>query len=688
MARGITIDLIVDPKGAISGIGQVEDKASRMSGVLAGLGGAAVAGVAALGLAAAGAAAGLASATKSAGEYAENVQLAASKTHLSTAAVQELQYASKVTGVEFETISGSMTKLTKSMGAAAAGNDATSAAFARLGVATTDANGNLLDSTVVYSNVIAALGQVSNPAERDVLALQLMGKSATELNPLIDGTAGSLADLAAQAHGAGAVLSGDMLAKLGSVDDALDTLGAGVDAAKNALGLVLMPVLQELGTEGTGLLGDFTRAVLDADGDLSKAAPAIGAVFGDAATFLLGQVPKFLEVGASIITSIITGIAVQGPALITSAVPVLVGFVTTILGQLPMILDAGMKMLIALVQGVAQALPTLIPAAVQAVVGLVGALVANLPLLLDAGLQLLTGLTTGIIAALPGLIEQLPAIILGIVDFLIGAIPTLIDAGLQLFLSIVDALPDIITGIVAAIPQIIIGIQSALISAMPTLIDAGIKLFLALITAMPTIIDTLVRSIPQIVTGLVGAIANSAPQMVTAGEDLLRGLWDGIAGMGDWLWNQMSSFFGGIIDNVKGLLGIHSPSTVFADMGKNLGLGMVQGIEKSTADVQKAMDALVAVPSVGSMRLSVDAVPGVQYAAARRIIAEDGAAGGALSGSGVDVQTLTGALTTALRAVFDDLDPTDLSTDTIDRLSRAIAALLRVQSRKGVSVLG
>lgn len=476
--------------------------------------------------------------------------MAASKTHLTTDAVQELQYASKVTGVSFETISGGLTKLTRSLGLAQAGDQKVADAFAQLGVATTDANGDLLASTVVFDNVITALGEIENPAQRDVLAMTLLGRAATTLNPLIDGTAGSMSDLAAKAHEAGAVLSTDMLAKLSSVDDAFDTLAGGVDAAKNALGLTLMPILQELGDQGTGLLGQFTHAVLDANGDLSQAAPAIGAVFGDAVEFLLGQLPKFLEVGVAIVTSLVTGIAQQAPTLIQQAIPVLVGFVTGILAQLPMLLDAGLKVLIALVQGVAAALPVLIPAAVDAVIGLVGALIDNLPLLIDAGIQLLLGITLGLIEALPQLIDQIPTLITGIITALVGAIPQLVMAGVQLFLAIITNLPAIIGGII--------------------------------------------KAIPLIVTGIVKAFTNpkTLAAMGKAGLELIKGLWQGIKGAGDWLWRQISGFFGGQIDAIKGLLGIASPSIVFAGFGKNLVQGLAGGISGASGLATKAVTDL------------------------------------------------------------------------------------------------
>lgn len=59
-------------------------------------------------------------------------------------------------------------------------------------------------------------------------------------------------------------------------------------------------------------------------------------------------------------------------------------------------------------------------------------------------------------------------------------------------------------------------------------------------------------------------------------------------GMGNWIKDKVKGFFGGIVDGVKGLLGIHSPSTVFADIGKFSMKGLAQGIDKNKAEAAKA----------------------------------------------------------------------------------------------------
>ena len=106
-------------------------------------------------------------------------------TGLSTKTLQELQYAENLIDVSVDTITGSLTKLTRNMVSARDGNSSMAESFADLGVSITDTNGNLRSAEAVFYDLIDALGQVENPTERDALAMELFGKSAQDLNPLI-----------------------------------------------------------------------------------------------------------------------------------------------------------------------------------------------------------------------------------------------------------------------------------------------------------------------------------------------------------------------------------------------------------------------------------------------------------------------------------------------------------------------
>lgn len=588
---------------------KTEKSSGRMSKALSAAGGAFVA----LGAAAVAGAVALTAASMSAASYADDILVAADVTNMSTDSLQAYKYAAELLDVPFETMEKSLGKFTKAMGSAQSGTGPAADALARLGVAATNSDGSLRDASTVYWEAMDALGGMTNESERTAAAMELFGRSGAELAPLMAAGSEGFAAFTAEAESVGAIMSGEALSALGAFDDSMQRLKSTTDATKNAIGLTLMPVLDSLAGDGAAAFGELNKALLDANGDLGKAGPAF-AEFAKKIVSGLGEaVPMVIDLAVSLVSGLIEGLIGAVPQIAAAVPPMITALVGGIMGMLPAVITAGMQTVVALVGGIAQSLPTLIPVLVVGLLNAVQALIAQLPMLLDAGLQLVMGLAEGLIAALPLLIAALPEIILSIVDFVMGAIPMLIEAGLQLFLSIVAALPDIITGVVAAIPEIIVGVLQAILNALPLLIDAGINLFLALIENLPTIIVSIVAAIPQIIGGIVGALVKAGPQLVSAGGNLIKGLWDGIVGMGDWLWRQMSKFFGGIIDNVKNLLGIHSPSTVFADMGKNLGLGMAQGIEDSTRDVQAAMNDMVAVPSMNSMRLSLAPVDGVQY---------------------------------------------------------------------------
>lgn len=82
------------------------------------------------------------------------------------------------------------------------------------------------------------------------------------------------------------------------------------------------------------------------------------------------------------------------------------------------------------------------------------------------------------------------------------------------------------------------------------------------------------------------------------GMQLITGLVDGISGGGGAVLSAITGVVGGAIDAAKKLLGIASPSKVFADIGMNTGAGMASGVDQSTGDVQGALEQMVAPPPV------------------------------------------------------------------------------------------
>jgi phage-related protein len=111
----------------------------------------------------------------------------------------------------------------------------------------------------------------------------------------------------------------------------------------------------------------------------------------------------------------------------------------------------------------------------------------------------------------------------------------------------------------------------------PEMLAQGVVLLAKIALGIVKGIPDLVAKIPEIVSAIGKAFAEEAPAFKQIGADIVRGVWNGILSLAKWIKTKVSDFFSGIVDNVKGVLGIHSPSRVFAGIGENMALGVGEG---------------------------------------------------------------------------------------------------------------
>ena len=373
----------------------------------------------------------------------------------------------------------------------------------------------------------------------------------------------------------------------GGLADALNWAGVSEDEFQSKLDACTSEQeRQALITETlNGLYSDAAEAYREVNGDiieaqkatasLNSAMAALGAIaepivtkLKQLAAELLQQITPFVELIGNGLTGALEG--AEGAAQQFSEG--LLGLVTFIVEQLgamlPTFLEFALQMIGTLATGIAQALPTLVPTIVQIITQVVQTLINNIPMLIDAALQLITGLAQGIINAIPVL--------------------------------------------VAALPQLITSLVNGLLAAIPQIIQAGVQLFVSLIQNLPTIIVEIVKAVPQIVSGIVQAFANLGGEMVNAGANLLHGLWEGISSAASWLWEKVTGWASGLIDGIKGFFGIHSPSTVFAEIGGNMadgvGVGFGDSMEGVSSDMTAAMGGAGELTAAEAVRAVNDGI--------------------------------------------------------------------------------
>ncbi len=179
-------------------------------------------------------------------QYADDIATLSVQTGISTEKLQEYNYMTGLADVELETITGSMSKLTKNMATAQKGTGDAAAAFEALGVSTTNSDGSLRDNEAVFGDIINKLGEMTNETERDAYAMQIFGKSAQDLNPLIALGADGFANLAQEAKDMGYVMDGDALNSMLAVADAMDRTEKMADSVKQQIATQLAPIITEI----------------------------------------------------------------------------------------------------------------------------------------------------------------------------------------------------------------------------------------------------------------------------------------------------------------------------------------------------------------------------------------------------------------------------------------------------------
>lgn len=201
--------------------------------------------------------------TKESAAFADNIITLSMQTGQSTQQLQEFAYASELIDVSVDTLQGSLTKLTNNMQDTMNGTGNAKASFEALGVSVTNADGSMRSANDVFYETIDALGQVKNETERDAMSMDIFGRSAQDLNPLIIQGSKTLKAYADEAHNVGYVLDDEALSALGAVDDAYQRLQKTQEGVKNQLAAEFAPYLEEFYGDATQGVKDLGKAIKD-----------------------------------------------------------------------------------------------------------------------------------------------------------------------------------------------------------------------------------------------------------------------------------------------------------------------------------------------------------------------------------------------------------------------------------------
>lgn len=361
-------------------------------------------------------------------------------------------------------------------------------------------------------------------------------------NPLIDicdQTGESMEDVQKR-MAAGSISAEELTQAVNHATDAGGKFAGGMEAAsKTVAGLT--STLQD---NVNAMLGELMQPVSDAM--LSTLLPtAIDAVDQLTTAFEDEGIDGFSRVAGNLIASLSAQLVSYAPQAIPAALAFIGALVTGLLLATPDLTGTAIELVGALLLGIADQLPGIITAAMSALLGIVDTITSpeSITLLIQAAMQLMLALARGLIAAIPQLIDAVPGIITNLVESFYAMLPDIIGVGIE----------------------IVIALASGLVS------NAG-----HIIAAVPRLVETIVR-------GFLAAVKS----YWDIGKSIVDGIRQGITEQWQRLKSDVSNLFTGLVSWIKNLLGIHSPSRVFADIGQNMAAGIGDGWASTIGDINR-----------------------------------------------------------------------------------------------------
>lgn len=318
----------------------------------------------------------------------------------------------------------------------------------------------------------------------------------------------------------------------------LDALDASVAGAKSALAGVLLPMLEDLSTEGAAFLSDFTRDMEAAAGDTEKQGQVMADYISKGAKLIVEKLPEYIAVGKELIGGLLTGLSENIDA-----------------GEL---LDMGLDLVLQLLDGIISAGPDLADAAIFLIEKLMTYLTENGPELISSAIGMVSQIVTGLAQAAPDLIPMAGQLITTLITALVSSAPDLLIAGLELILGI-------ISGITTGLGDIE-GAAGAIIEAAKT------------------------------------AFSEKGPEILDLGLEIIRGIWSGITSGTEWLFGKLSTWVDDVVGWIAKKLGIASPSKVMRDrvgvwMARGVGVGWEQEMSIINRQIADSINTSFSIPS-------------------------------------------------------------------------------------------
>ena len=256
-----------------------------------------------------------------------------------------------------------------------------------------------------------------------------------------------------------------------------------------------------------------------------------------------------------------------------------------------------------LISGFSANLPAMMEAGGQLIGSVVEGVSRSLPQVIAAGSQVLDQLVSGLQSGLPGMVESGMDALLGFLDTITAGLPNALQMGFDLLMTVAEGIINKIPDLIARLPVLVSEIAKFFTANFPKFVEMGGKLIFQTASGLIQSIPEIINAAGDLVEALMTYFVYRVKGFLDIGKNIVSGIWDGMKSRWTDMTNWITQKVNGIISTVKGVLGIHSPSKVFAEIGKysaeGIGVGFSDQISAVSRQIKSDMGKIIPAAESG-----------------------------------------------------------------------------------------
>ena len=368
---------------------------------------------------------------------------------------------------------------------------------------------------------------------------------------------------------------GDITSAIHVIQDELGVAGVAADEAETTFS----GSFSSMAAAAQNLMADLALGNENITADIQMLAT-------NTASFLVGNfIPMLWNILSGIPTLVVTMVQTIGAYLAENG---------------PMLLQKGIEMVTSLVTGMQTNLPAMLETAQTMLAEFISIVEENLPGILGKGIEMAGNIASGISQNLPEVIKSVGEMITQFLAYILEHLPDIWQKGIEMVTKVAEGITSNMPAVISAIAEVLTNFISTIAGKLPDILQKGVEMIGQMVAGI-------IKSIPDVISGIGEVIENikttfSETDWKQLGKDIIDGLVKGIKNAANRVWDAISDVCSDAFESAKEFFDIGSPSKLMADeIGRWIPAGIAEGIEDNMDPLTSAIDEIGETSNVGYM---------------------------------------------------------------------------------------